>query len=313
MSEVPDLRKIEQVLKRMTPEQFSALCAELGLIEETLGAHRKEQLEALIDSQRGNPNRLVRAIRHVWPSAFDAPPPKLKREIKVSIAAGPIVGGILLLTIVAVGVWIVISAVNANNSAAIVDFRSTVTPVPTQGVIIGLRTATFTPTPTATPTRTPTATPDYDATLTATYAPSATPTRTPTRTPRPTATGGRPTFTPTPTASPAPVVEAVYARVLLIRPIANSTVEPAKTVQMRWVIPNVSELQPDERYRLRVWQDQRVMWETLTANNWHDWGGAPNGQPGAYEWSVAVVRVDGAGNVLGIIGPESERWAITWQ
>lgn len=301
------------MLKRMTPEQFSALCAELGLVEDTLGANRAEQLEALIDSQRGNPNRLVRAIRHVWPTAFDAPPPRARPQLKISFAVGPIIGGLLLLAIVAAGVLIVINATRAGDSGTIVDFRSTVTPVPTQGVLIGLRTATFTPTPTETPTRPPTSTPDYDATLTATYAPSATPTATATRTPRPTATGGRPTPTPTLTASPAPTVEQVYARVMLNRPPSNTVVPPAKSVQMRWFIPNVAELKTNERYRVRVWQGQRTAWETLTANNWYDWGGAPNGQAGEYQWSVAVVRIDDAGNALGVIGPESERWTITWQ
>jgi hypothetical protein len=37
MSETPDLKKIERTLKRMTPEQFGTVCAELGLVEDLLG------------------------------------------------------------------------------------------------------------------------------------------------------------------------------------------------------------------------------------------------------------------------------------
>jgi hypothetical protein len=35
--------------------------------------------------------------------------------------------------------------------------------------------------------------------------------------------------------------------------------------------------------------------------------------PGTYNWSVVVAKVDDAGNVIGVISPESERWTITWQ
>lgn len=82
---------------------------------------------------------------------------------------------------------------------------------------------------------------------------------------------------------------------------------------MRWIVPGLVELNPDERYRLRIRQDQQVVLDRVTANNWWDWGGAPNGVSGTYNWSVAVVKVDEAGNVAGVISPESERWTITWQ
>jgi len=306
MAETPDLRRIEHVIKRMSPEQFSALCAELGLIENELGVKRAEQLHALIDSQRGNPNRLLRAIKHVWPTAFDAPPPKPKRQIKIT--PGPILGVLALLAIIAVAAFVILSAINAG-SGEVVDFRPTVTPIVTQALMLA-RTPTYTPTPTDTPTPTATSTPDFDATLTATYAPTKTPTRTPTRTPRPTSTGSAPTATPT--VTPAPTLAPIYARVNLRRPASNSTITP-DNAQMQWIVPGVSELKADERYRLRVWQDQRVAFEVLLANNWYDWGGAPNGQPGTYEWSVAVVRVDANSNAVGILGPESERWTVTWQ
>ncbi len=308
MSETPDLRKIEQVLKRMTLQQFSALCAELGLLEEALGNTRAEQMQALIDSQRGNPNRLVRAIRHVWPTAFDAPPPRLKREIKIQV--GPIIGGIALLVIVAVGVVIVINAVNPSSGAPI-DFRVTASPVATQGFIIGLRTPTQTATPTPTPTPTNTPTPNLNATLTATYAPTKTPTRTPTRTPRSTATGGVRTPTTPPTV--APTLAAIYPRVLLSKPASNSTVDSRVLSQMRWFVPGINGLGPDERYRLHVWQGQKVVFEELTSNNWHDWFGGPNGQVGTYQWSVAAVRVDASGKVIGVISPESDQWTVTWK
>jgi hypothetical protein len=310
MSETPDLKKIEQTLKRLTPEQFSALCAELGLVEDLLGKTRDEQIKTLLGISSSNLNRVTRAIKHVQPDAFEPPPVKPRREIKLPI--GPVFGFLALIGIIAAGVWIVNNALNAN-SAEIVDYRVTASPVPTQAVLIGLRTATFTPTPSHTPTRTPTNTPDIPGTLTATWAPTATPTRTPTRTPRATITGTRVTWTSTPTAQPTASVRIVYPQVLLNRPASGTSIDPAKTFQMRWIVPGLSGLNPDERYRLRIRQDQQVVLDHVTANNWWDWGGAPNGAPGTYNWSVAVVKVDDAGNIVGVISPESERWTITWQ
>lgn len=311
MSESPDVKKIEQVLKRLPPEQFSAVCAELGVIEGELGADRNRQVHTLIDAQRGNSNRLARAIKHVVPAAFDAPPPKPKREFKFSPGAflGQLIGLIGLAAIIVVTAIVLISAINPP-TGAVVDYRPTLAPVTTQQLMLA-RTSTFTPTPTETSTPTPTYTPDYDATLTATYAPTATPTRTPTRTPRPTQTGGAPTQTPTPTT--APTLAPVYAQVMLSKPPSNAQVEPGKQVQLRWFIPLVTELKADERFRLRMWQDSRVASESLMSNNWYDWGGAPNGQIGTYQWSVAVVKVDSGGSVIGVIGAESGRWTITWQ
>jgi len=309
MSETPDLRKIEQTIKRMTPEQFSALCAELGLVEDLLGKTRDEQITTLV-GMSPNLNRVTRAVRHVWPEAFEPPPIKPRREFRLPI--GPAIGLLALIAIIVAGIWIVSSAINAN-SAEIVDYRVTAPPVPTQVVLIGLRTATFTPTPTRTFTPTPTNTPDIPGTLTATYAPTATPTRTPTRTPRATLTGTRVTRTLTNTPPPTPAVRIVYPVVILNRPASGTIVEAARVFQMRWIVPGLSGLNPDERYRLRIRQDQQVVSDRVTANNWWDWGGAPNGTPGAYNWSVAVVKVDEAGEVVGVISPESERWTITWQ
>ena len=310
MSDTPDLKKIEQTLRRMTPEQFSAVCAELGLVEDLLGKTRDEQVKTLLGLSSSNLNHVIRAVRRVWPEAFEPPPARPRRELKLPI--GPAAGLIGLIAIIAAGIWIVSSALNAN-STEIVDYRVTSSPVPSQAVLIGLRTATFTPTPSNTPTRTPTNTPDIPGTLTATYAPSATPTRTPTRTLRATITGTRVTRTPTPTPQPSPAVRIVYPAALLNRPASGTTLDSALSFQMRWILPGLVELNPDERYRLRVRQDQQVVLDRVTANNWWDWGGAPDGVPGTYNWSVAVVKVDEAANVVGVISPESERWTITWQ
>jgi hypothetical protein len=309
MSETPDLKKIEQVIKRMTPEQFSALCAELGLVEGTLGRSRAEQTRTLI-SLTNNLNHVARAVRHVWPEAFEPPPVRPRRELKLPI--GPLLGVIGLIGIAAAGTWILASTLTAD-STEVVDYRVTASPVPTQAVIIGLRTPTYTPTPTHTPTRTPTYTPDIPGTLTATYAPTATPSRTPTRTPRATITGTRVTRTTTSTPPPTPVARIVYPVVILNKPASSTTVDSTKTFQMAWIVPGLSGLNSDERYRLRLRQDQQVVLDRLTANNWWDWGSAPNGVPGTYNWSVAVVKVDEAENVIGLISPESERWTITWQ
>ncbi len=313
MSESPDVKKIEQVLKRLTPEQFSAVCADLGVIEGELGDDRNQQVHTLIDAQRGNLNRLVRTIKHVLPTVFDPPPVKPKRQIKFSPGAllGQLIGLIGLAGIIGVTAIVLISAITPP-TGAVVDFRPTLAPVATQQLMLA-RTSTFTPTPTETPTRTPTSTPDYDATLTATYAPTATPTKTPTKTPRPTQTGDAPTKTPTPTATAAPTLALIYGRVILSKPSSNTLVEPGKPVQFRWVIPNNPSLNAEERFRLRLWQETRVAYEALLSNNWYDWGGAPNGQVGTYQWSVAVVKVDNGGNVSGLIGPESERREITWK
>jgi hypothetical protein len=309
MSETPDLKKIQQIIKHLTPEQFSALCAELGLVEDTLGRSRAEQTRTLIELTN-NLHQVTRAIRHVWPEAFDPPPVKPKRRFRLPI--GPLLGLLALLAIVAAGAWILAGALNAD-SGEVVDYRVIASPIPTQAVIIGLRTPTYTPTPTHTPTRTPTFTPDIPGTLTATYAPTATPTATPTRTPRATITGTRTTPTRTATATPAVSVRIVYPQVLLNKPASNSVVEPGKIIQMSWVIPGLIELSTDERYRVRLRQDQQVVFDRITADNWSDWGNPPNGQSGAYSWTVAVVKVDEAGNVVGLISPESERWTITWK
>jgi hypothetical protein len=319
MSETPDLKKLEQTIKVMTPEQFTALCAELGLVEDLLGKTRDEQIKTLL-AMSPNLGRVARAVRHVWPEAFEPPPVKPKREIKLPI--GPVVGFLALIAIIAAGVWIVSSALNAN-SAEVANYRVTSSPVPTQAMIIGLRTATFTPTPTNTFTPTPTNTPDVPGTLTATYAPTATPTQTPTRTRIPTrtpratttpqATSDKPTRTPTSTFTPAPAVRIVYPAAILSRPASNTTIEGSKAFQMRWIVPGLGELNPDERYRVRLRQDQQVVYDYLTANNWYDRSGAPNSTPGTYNWAVTVVKVDDAGNVLGVLSPESERWNIIWQ
>ena len=310
MSETPDLKKIEQTIRRMTPEQFSALCSELGLVENLLGKTRDEQIKTLLGLSSSNLNRVARAVRHVWPEAFEPPPSKIRRGFNLPI--GQVVGFVGLIAVIAAGIWIVGSAISTD-SAEIVDYRVTSSPVPTQVVLIGLRTATFTPTPTDTPTRTPTNTPDIPGTLTATYAPTATPTRTPTRTPRATITGTRVMWTSTPAPQPTVVVRLVYPAVILNKPASGTTINSTKTFQMSWIVPGLIGLNPDERYRLRIRQDQQVVLDRITANNWWDWGGPPNGTAGTYNWSVAVVKVNDAGNVIGVISPESERWTITWQ
>jgi hypothetical protein len=101
--------------------------------------------------------------------------------------------------------------------------------------------------------------------------------------------------------------------VKLDKPPSNSIEDPNKQFQMGWILPNSSGLISDERFRLRIWLNNRVVFETLTSNPWYDWFGAPNGQVGAYQWSVSVVRVDDQNKVLGPLSPDSELWNITWQ
>jgi len=241
MSDTPDLKKIEQTLKRLTPEQFSAVCAELGLVEDLLGKTRDEQVKTLLGLSSSNLNRVTRAVRHEWPEAFEPPPARPRREFRAANRAGG--RHYRLIAIIAAGIWIISSALGVN-STEIVDYRVTSSPVPTQAVLIGLRTATFTPTPSNTPTRTPTNTPDIPGTLTATYAPTATPTRTPTRTPRATITGTRVTRTPTPTPQPSPAVRLLYPAALLNRPASGTTLDSNLSFQMRWIVPGWSNSIP---------------------------------------------------------------------
>ena len=83
---------------------------------------------------------------------------------------------------------------------------------------------------------------------------------------------------------------------------------------MQWFVRGLTGgLQADERFRLRLWQNQQIVFEALTSDKWYTWGGAPNGQVATYQWSVAIVKVNDANKTIGIIGPESEQWTITWQ
>jgi hypothetical protein len=111
--------------------------------------------------------------------------------------------------------------------------------------------------------------------------------------------------TRTSTNTPPPTVRIVYPAVLLNRPASGTTVESAKAFQMRWIVPGLNSLNTDERYRLRLRQDQQVVLDRITANNWWDWGGAPNGVSGTYNWSVVVVKIDEAENIVGV-WPESD-------
>ena len=311
MSETPDLKKIEQTLKRMTPEQFSALCAELGLVEDLLGKTRDEQIKTLLGLSSSNLNRVARAVRHVWPEAFEPPPVKPRREFKLPI--GPVVGFLGLIAIIAAGdldreqrhqcqldgdrglsrhVFARSHASGAHRSAH-GDLHAHAHARPHAHADEHARYSRH-----------------VDGHLRAHRHAHARPP--PARRGQP-SHGTRVTRTSTPTPQPTPVVRIVYPAAILNRPASGTTVDSTKAFQMRWIVPGLAELNPDERYRLRLRQDQQVVLDRVTANNWWDWGGAPNGAPGTYNWSVAVVKVDDAGNVVGVISPESERWTITWQ
>jgi hypothetical protein len=306
MSELPEIKKIEQAVRKMTDAQFSELCSELGMIESLLGEEPNERRRTLTHVQLAPDNlkHFVRTIRYVWPEAFDEPVVAPRREIKIRIEWGQIAGAIALLLIVVVAVIMFSSALNPS-AEPIAEFKVTPSIIPTQAIIVAQRSPTPTPV-TPSPTPAPTATPDVDATLTATYAPSPTPTGTPTRTPKPT---GASTATPI-AASPTVAVQAIYPRVQLRKPANNSTITIKPPVQLQWFAPGVVELNPDERYWFRLRQNNNVQFASFTSNNWFD--GAPLG-PGTFQWSVAIVKVDDNGNWIGTVGPESEVWNITWQ
>ncbi|HZY45797.1 MAG TPA: hypothetical protein VFF70_13740 [Anaerolineae bacterium] len=304
MSELPEIKKIERAVRRMTTVQFSELCSELGMIESLLGEDLNERTKTLIGLQTAPDNlkHFVRTIRYIWPEAFDEPVTKPKRVIKIE--PGQIIGGVALLIILFVAALMIASAINPP-SAPIAEFKVTPSIIATHVVLVAVRTPTPTP---VTPTRTPapTETPDVNATLTATFAPSPTETGTPTRTPKPTSQ-----FTATPTPSATPAVQAIYPRVQLRKPVNNAivSINIKPLAQLQWIAPG--ELKPDERYWVRFRRNGSVAYAYFTSNNWFD--GVPNNQLGAYQWSVAIVKVDENGNVLGILGPESEAWNITWQ
>lgn len=304
MSETPEIKKIEQAVRKMTDAQFSELCSELGAIESLLGEEPNERRRTLARGQTtpDNIKHFARTIRHVWPEAFDEPVVAPKREIKIKIEWGQIAGAIALLTIVVAAVIMISSALNPP-AEPIAEFKATAVIIPTQAILVAQRSPTPTPV-TPSPTPAPTSTPDFDATLTATYAPSPTPTDTPTRTPKPTSA-----TTATPTALPTVAVQAIYPRVQLRKPANNSVITVKPPVQLQWVSPG--ELNPEERYSVRFRQNGSLVYTFFTSNNWFD--GVPNNQVGTYQWSVAIVKVDAAGNVVGIVGPESETWTVTWQ
>jgi hypothetical protein len=304
MSELPEIKKIEQAVRKMTDAQFSELCSELGAIEALLGEEPNERRKTLTRAEISSDNikHFVRTIRHVWPEAFDEPVVAPKREIKIKIEWGQIAGAIALLLIVIVAVIMFSSALNPS-AEPIAEFKVTPSIIPTQAIIVAQRSPTPTPV-TPSPTPAPTATPDVNATLTATYAPSPTPTSTPTRTPKPTSA-----TTATPTALPTIAVQAIYPRVQLRKPANNSVITLKPPVQLQWVAPG--ELAPDERYSVRFRQNGSTVYTFFTSNNWFD--GVPNNQVGSYQWSVTIVKVNDAGSVIGIVGPESETWTVTWQ
>jgi len=166
--------------------------------------------------------------------------------------------------------------------------------------------------PAATATLAPTRTPIP----TFTYTPSPTSLPTETATPTPTATSARraasavPAQAPTATST-APPVSIVYGKVEPLKPPGGSRYYAGETVEFRWVLRDAS-IQADERYWMRLYLNGAVVDSYFTPDPWRYYA-VPDGARGEFAWTVTVVKVDAAGNVIGPLSPESDPVTIVWQ
>ena len=72
------------------------------------------------------------------------------------------------------------------------------------------------------------------------------------------------------------------------------------------------EVIADERYLMRLYQNGAVVDGYLTSDPWRYYP-VPDGAKGEFAWTVTVVKVDPAGNVIGLLSPESDPVTIVWQ
>ena len=273
---------VERALKRLTPDQFSRVCSDIGLLEVTLpGATQAAKSSALVAMTQGHSDfaALVRAINRLEPKAWRAAPARSALPaLALSIGA--------FVVIVGLGVLALVIVLSGSEQAA------QASPTPTQ---------TLAPTRTPVPTFTHTPSPSPLPSATLTPLPSATPTRAVA-----TVSAGGPAATHTPTPPP---VAIIYRALELQQPRSGYRAYLSETVEFRWLFRS-GTLAPDEQYWMRMYAPDGLLVDSyVTPDSWRYYG-VPSGSSGSFGWTVTVVKVDGAGNVVGPLSPESDRWTI---
>lgn len=274
----PTPAEVERALKRLTADQFNLVCGEIGMLEVTLpGATQAAKAASLVAITAGHTDfaALVRALHRIDPNAW-RPVSAAPRALSSWVFSMGV-----FIVIIGLGALVLLLVLSGSEQAAQIvptataTLRPTRTPVPT---------FTYTPTSTSLPT--------------ATFSPI--PTQTRTRAPRPTATFGP---APTATATPPPPVSIVYSAPELQLPRSGYRAYPSETVEFRWVLRGVT-LGPDERYWMRLYSADGLLVDTyLTSDPWRYYS-VPSGANGTFKWTVTVVKVDAAGNVIGPLSAE---------
>ena len=278
----PKPKDVVRALNRLTPEQFALVCSEIGYPEVTLpGSTQAVKASALVEKVHGEADFavLVRAVNRVNPGAWRAAP------VRGSISS--VVYGVLAFAVVfGIGGLVLALILSGAEPAA--------EPIPT-------------PAETLAPTRTPIPT--------FTYTPSPTPVPTETATPTPTATSTRRAapaiLTQAPTATITAPVSVVYREVEPQKPAGGSRYYAGETVEFRWILRDAS-IQADERYLMRFYLNGAVVDTYLTPDPWRYYV-VPDGATGEFAWTVTVVKVDAAGNIIGPLSPESDPVIVIWQ
>jgi hypothetical protein len=267
-----------RALNRLTPEQFARVCSEIGYPEVTLpGSTQTTKASALVGKLRGAADLavLVRAINRVNPGAWRAVP------VRGSLSTA--VYGVLAFAVVfGIGGLVVALILSSVEPAAEPIPTATETLAPTRTPI---PTFTYTPSPTLLPTETATPTPTATSTRRAAQAPTAT--------------------------STVPPVSIVYREIEPLRPLRGSRFYSGDTVEFRWVLRDAA-LQADERYWMRLYQHGAVVDSYLTSDPWRFYP-VPDGAKGEFAWTVTVVKMDSAGNIIGPLSPESDPVTVVWQ
>jgi hypothetical protein len=279
----PMLKDTVRALNRLTAEQFARVCSEIGYLEVTLpGNTQTAKASALVGKLRGEAElaALVRAINRVNPGAWRAVPVR-------GLLSSAVYGVLAFAVVFGIGGLAVALILSSVEPGAGPIPTATETPAPTRTPI---PTFTYTPSPTSLPTEI--ATPTPTATSTRQAAPAAT------------------VQTPTATST-APPVSIVYRKVEPLNPPRGSRHYPGATVEFRWVLRDAS-LQADERYWMRLYQNGVVVDSYLTPDSWRYYP-VPGGAKGESAWTVTVVKLDSAGNVIGPLSPESDPVIVIWQ
>jgi len=282
----PTPREVERALKRLTTEQFAQVCSEIGILEVTLpGSTQAARAAELVARTQGHPDFavLVRTVGRIEPRAWRTAP-------RAGSISSLIYGVIAFVAILTIGGLVLVLILSGPEPAAQVSPTATPTFAPSRTPV---PTFTLTPSPTLEPTHTPT------PTLTSK----------PTRQPTPLVTSPA---SPTATPSVTPLVSIVYPKVELQRPASNYRAYPSETVEFRWLLRGTT-IAPDERFLMLLYSVDGAIVDTyVTADPWRFYVVPPNAE-GTFTWTVTVVKINSANDVIGPISPESDAWAVRWQ